>query len=65
VFYGRDRQPNGGVVMARTAVGGRTLAHVDINDAAVVAFLTDGQSEPIGTAGQITLQNGRREWHRQ
>jgi acetyl-CoA C-acetyltransferase len=65
VFYGRDRQPNGGVVMARTANGGRTLAHVDIKDAKLVAFLTDGRSEPIGVAGHITLQNGRREWHRQ
>ncbi|MEQ1539269.1 MAG: acetyl-CoA acetyltransferase [Sphingorhabdus sp.] len=65
VFYGRDRQPNGGVVMARTANGARTLAHVDIEDAKLVGFLTDGQSEPIGTTGLIALQNGRREWHPQ
>lgn len=65
VFYGRDRQPNGGVVMARTANGGRTLAHVDIGDAGLLAFLTDGQSEPVGVAGQIAIQNGKRQWQRQ
>ena len=65
VFYGRDRQPNGGVVMARTANGGRTLAHVDIGDVALLAFLTDGQSEPVGAAGLIALQNGKRQWQRQ
>ena len=53
VFYGRDGQPRGGVVAARTPAGGRTLAHVDVSDAAMVAFFTDGVCEPVGTAGKI------------
>ncbi|MDP3677328.1 MAG: acetyl-CoA acetyltransferase [Novosphingobium sp.] len=53
VFYGRDGAPGGGVVVARTPAGGRTLAHVDANDAALVAFLTDGVAEPVGSSGTI------------
>lgn len=53
VFYGRDGLPGGGVVVARTPAGGRTLAHVDVADSAMVAFLTDGASEPVGSAGRI------------
>ena len=53
VFYGRDGQPKGGVIAARTPNGGRTLAHVDVGDSAMVAFLTDGAVEPVGTSGRI------------
>ena len=53
VFYGRDRQPRGGVVAARTPAGLRTLAHVDVADAAMIAFLTRGADEPVGTLGRI------------
>ena len=53
VFYGRDGQPRGGVVAALTPAGGRTLAHVDVSDAAMVAFFIDGTTEPVGTAGKI------------
>ena len=53
VFYGRDGHPRAGVVVARTPAGARTLAHVDVSDAAMLAFLTDGTAEPVGTAGQI------------
>ena len=53
VFYGRDGQPRGGVVVALTPARGRTLAHVDVSDSAMVAFLTDGASEPVGSAGRI------------
>jgi acetyl-CoA C-acetyltransferase len=63
VFYGRDARPDGGVVVARTPAGARTLAHVDVSDAALLAFLTDGQAEPVGTAGQIVADaEGRRCW---
>ena len=59
VFYGRDGSPKAGVVAARTPTGDRTLAHVDIGDAAMLAFLTDGKSEPVGTEGQIVaLEQG-------
>ena len=53
VFYARDGQPRGGVVVVRTPAGGRTLAHIDVSDCAMVGFLTDGASEPVGSAGRI------------
>lgn len=53
IFYGRDGAPKAGVVVARTPAGARTLAHVDVHDAAMLAFLTDGTAEPVGTKGQI------------
>ncbi len=53
IFYGRDGDPKAGVVIARTPEGRRTLAHVDVSDAAMLAFLTDGRKEPVGTSGQV------------
>jgi acetyl-CoA C-acetyltransferase len=65
VFFGRDGAPRAGVVVARTPAGARTLAHVDVSDTALVAFLTDGAVEPIGTAGRIVdAGNGQRRWAR-
>ncbi|HEY0596645.1 acetyl-CoA acetyltransferase [Sphingopyxis sp.] len=59
VFYGRDGGPRAGVVVARTPEGDRTLAHVDVSDAAMLAFLTDGKTEPVGARGQIVaLEEG-------
>jgi acetyl-CoA C-acetyltransferase len=59
VFYGRDAAPKAGVVVARTPDDGRTLAHVDVSDAAMLAFLTDGAVEPVGTAGLVVaLEEG-------
>ncbi len=62
IFYGRDGAPNGGVVVARTPEGARTLAHVDVADAAMVAFLTDGQVEPVGTTGRIVALDEGYGW---
>lgn len=63
IFYGRDGTPRAGVVVAQTPAGARTLAHVDIADATMVAFLTDGTEEPVGTRGAIeTAGDGRRVW---
>ena len=53
VFYDREGAPRGGVVVARTPTGARTLAAVDKADTALIAFLTDGSAEPVGTHGQI------------
>ena len=53
VFYGRDGAPKAGVVVARTPEGARTLAPIDVGDAAMLAFLTDGSVEPVGTAGRV------------
>lgn len=65
VFYGRDGSPKGGVVVARTPAGERTLAHVNVTDDAMVAFLTDGKAEPVGTSGSVIADaGGRRIWAR-
>ncbi|WOF42057.1 acetyl-CoA acetyltransferase [Sphingopyxis indica] len=53
IFYARDGAPRAGVVVARTPEGARTLAHVDVGDAAMLAFLTDGAAEPVGTSGRV------------
>ena len=59
VFFGRDGAPKAGVVVARTPEGQRTLAHVNVSDAAMLAFLTDGTREPVGTEGQVVqLEEG-------
>ena len=59
VFYGRDGGPKAGVVVARTPPGQRTLAHVDVSDEAMLAFLTDGKAEPVGTVGEVVaLEEG-------
>jgi acetyl-CoA C-acetyltransferase len=63
LFYGRNGLPRGGAVVALTPRGHRTLAHVDVADTAMVAFLTDGRAEPVGTGGTITVDSdGRRIW---
>lgn len=65
VFYGRDGNPRAAVVVARTPGGARTLAHVDVNDAVMLAFLTDGAAEPVGTVGNIVASDGNgRRWQR-
>ncbi len=65
VFYGRDGSPKGGVVVARTPNGDRTLAHVDATDGAMVEFLTSGKEEPVGTSGSVVADaGGRRIWAR-
>ena len=53
VFFNRDGGARAGVVVARTPTGARTLAHIDVTDAALLAFLTDGKAEPVGSAGTV------------
>lgn len=53
IFYGRDGAPRAGVVVARTPADERSLAHVDITDAAMLDFLTSASANPVGTHGQI------------
>lgn len=62
IFYARDGAPSGGVVVALTLEGARTLAHVDVTDTAMVAYLTDGAVEPVGTAGQIVALDEGYGW---
>ncbi|WP_375287448.1 acetyl-CoA acetyltransferase [Sphingomonas sp.] len=60
VFYARDGAPRDGVVVARTPEGARTLAKVE--DAATIAFLTDGAAEPVGTAGDVVREGELSVW---
>jgi acetyl-CoA C-acetyltransferase len=52
VLYERDGRPRFGVIVGRTPMGERFLAKVRPEDAAGIAFLTDGAVEPVGTRGQ-------------
>lgn len=53
IFYDRSGAVSGGVVIARTPADARTCALVDPADAALLAALTDGTGEPVGSAGRI------------
>jgi acetyl-CoA C-acetyltransferase len=65
VHYGRDGLPRLGTIVARTPAGERTLAAVDAADAETIAWLTDGEHEPVGAAGEIVQGSGElREWRR-
>ena len=58
----RAEAPKAGVVVARTPEDKRTLAHVDVSDAAMLAYLTDGTREPVGTAGQVVALDDGYGW---
>ena len=63
VHYGRQGEPKLGTIVARTPAGQRTLAAVLPGDEAMIAFLTDGREEPVGSAGVIVPGAGElREW---
>ncbi|MBX7480947.1 acetyl-CoA acetyltransferase [Qipengyuania qiaonensis] len=65
VHYDRDGSPKSGVIVARTSDGSRTLANVPADDIATIAFLSDGQEEPVGTSGTIGREGeGLAIWHR-
>jgi acetyl-CoA C-acetyltransferase len=64
VFYGRDGQSTKGVVVARTPAGERTLAKVPGDDGEMIAFLTDGQAEPVGANGVIEPEGEEMVWRR-
>jgi acetyl-CoA C-acetyltransferase len=51
VLYERDGRPRFGAIVGRTPGGERFLAKVPATDAAGIAFLTDGASEPVGAGG--------------
>lgn len=54
VFYNRDGSVRVGTVVGRTAEGKRLLATVPAEDQAMIAFLTDGKIEPVGSAGIVS-----------
>lgn len=64
VFYGRDGTAKSGVVVARTPGGERTLAQVPGDDGETIAFLSDGQAEPVGTKGEVVTQGDVKIWKR-
>ncbi|MFW2851078.1 acetyl-CoA acetyltransferase [Sphingomonas sp. TX0543] len=64
VFYARDGRPGSGVVVARLPDGNRTLAHVPGEDAATIAFLTDGANEPVGSGGTVAAGGEMMVWRR-
>lgn len=65
VHYTRDGSPRLGTVVARTPDGARTLAAVAGDETATIAFLTDGQCEPVGTPGDIVADGSDlRKWVR-
>ncbi|MEQ1492396.1 MAG: acetyl-CoA acetyltransferase, partial [Terricaulis sp.] len=54
VFYDRDGAPKSGVIVARTPARERFLAHVAADSSELIAFLTDGAAEPVGSTGHAT-----------
>ena len=62
VFHDRAGNPDKGVVVARTPGSLRTLCHIDVRDAATLAFFTSGTVEPVGHHGRIVLQGDTRVW---
>jgi acetyl-CoA C-acetyltransferase len=63
VFYKRDGSPRVGTVVARTPEGKRVLASVPPNDEAMITFLTDGNVEPVGSAGRVSKgDDGLMHW---
>ncbi|MBY6013323.1 acetyl-CoA acetyltransferase [Qipengyuania gaetbuli] len=65
VFYERDGRAREGVVVARTPEGKRTLAAISGDDTELIAFFTDGASEPVDTAGSVAFgEDGRAIWLR-
>ncbi len=65
VLYQRDGSPKWGVIVARTPDGARTLAKIPPEDGASIEFLTDGRTEPVGSAGTIAIDaQGDHIWTR-
>lgn len=62
VHYARDGSPSSGVIVARTPSGRRTLSAIAGDDAAMLAFLTDGAAEPVGLQGDIHREGERSYW---
>jgi acetyl-CoA C-acetyltransferase len=63
VFYDRDGAPRHGVVVGRAPGGARFLARVAQDDADVIACLTSGQSEPVGSVGRASsAPDGSQHW---
>lgn len=65
VLYERNGSAKWGVIVATTPDGERTLAKVLATDPGGIAFLTNGELEPVGTSGRIVMDgHGDQIWHR-
>jgi acetyl-CoA C-acetyltransferase len=63
IFYDREGNPKSGVVVADTRRDGYVLTYVAREDAELIAFLTDGSREPVGTIGQVSTDaEGVNRW---
>lgn len=63
VHYKRDGSPRIATIVAKTPNGARTLARIDAEQASLITFLTDGEQEPIGSAGRIVAsEDGAMRW---
>jgi len=51
VLYDRDGAPRQGIVLSRGPDGERVIAKVESSDSRSLAFLTDGNVEPVGKLG--------------
>ena len=64
VIYDREARPKFGVVLARTPDGRRAIARIPGEDEALIAFLTSGAQEPVGTAGTVVREGDFGRWSR-
>ncbi|MCB2047965.1 MAG: acetyl-CoA acetyltransferase [Novosphingobium sp.] len=62
VFHSREGDPTGGTIVALTPDRRRVVAKVTGEDAATIAFLTDGKTEPVGTSGRIEKDGETLYW---
>jgi acetyl-CoA C-acetyltransferase len=62
VIYRRDGTPDRGLTLSRTPSGERLIAHVAADDAATIAYLTDGKVEPVGRPGRHARRAGLLHW---
>jgi acetyl-CoA C-acetyltransferase len=63
VFYDRDGTAKSGVIVAKTPNGERFLADVAGDNAELIAFLTDGRREPVGSIGSAAADaDGLTHW---
>jgi len=64
VFHSREGDPTDGVVIALNPEGKRVVSKVDGDDAALIAFLTSGEQEPVGSAGRTERVGETLYWRR-
>ncbi|MGL5837693.1 MAG: acetyl-CoA acetyltransferase [Sphingorhabdus sp.] len=63
VFYKREGSVRVGTVIGRTPENKRVLASVSSSDDAMIAFLTDGKVEPVGSQGRVSKgDDGLMRW---